>query len=432
MQNHILTEKLDNGMMILLKEVHTAPIISHWVWYRIGSRYEIEGKLGISHWVEHMQFKGTHRFPGPKMDQLISREGGIWNAFTHLDWTTYFETMPADKIDLAIELEADRMFNSVFDPKEVESERQVILAEKNGKENEPLLRLSSAVVEAAFEKHPYKNEVIGTTEDLNRISRDDLYQHYRKYYHPGNALIAIAGDFDSQELLKKLKKLYQDKPSRELPEINLQPEEQLFTKKEISMDGPGETCFVQLAYRAPAASHADFFAFTILDSLLSGPASLNMFGGGGTTNKTSRLYKKLVEKDLAVSIFGGLQATIDPFIYEITLTVHPDQKPETVLDAVDREIDRLKNFRVQKPIIDKAIKQARALFAYGLENITNQAFWLGYSEMFANYDWYLQYLERLETIKPNDILRVAERYLQPENRIVGFYIPNGDQNGDNL
>ncbi len=430
MQNHILTEKLNNGLTIYLKEVHTAPIISHWVWYRVGSRYETNGKLGISHWVEHMQFKGTHRFPGPKMDQLISREGGIWNAFTHLDWTTYFETMPADKIDTAIELEADRMFNSLFDPNEVESERQVILSEKSGKENEPMQRLNTAVVEAAFTNHPYKNEVIGTTEDLNRINRDDLYQHYRKYYHPGNALIALAGDFDSHKMLERLKGIYQNKPSRELNETLVFPEETFSQAKEITIEGPGETCFIQLAYRAPAASHPDFFAYTILDSLISGPASLNMFGGGGTTNKTSRLYKKLVDKELAVSIYGGLQATFDPFIYEITLTVHPEQKPETVLKALDQEIDRLINFRVRKSVIDKAIKQARALFAYGLENITNQAFWLGYSEMFANYDWYLNYLDRLEQIKPHDIYRIADKYLRPEQRVVGFYIPTNEQFGE--
>jgi zinc protease len=331
--------------------------------------------------------------------------------------------MPADKIDIALELEADRMFNSVFDSKEVESERTVILAEKEGKENEPILRLNSAVIAAAFEHHPYQNEVIGSTDDLNRISRDDLYQHYRHYYHPGNAHITLAGDFDSEKLIEKIKVLYEDKPSRGMKPVIIPPEDRITTRKEIKMNGPGDTCFVQVAYRAPAANHPDFSSFTILDSLLSGPASLNMFGGGGTTNKTSRLYKSLVEKDLALSIHGGLQATIDPFVYEITLTVHPDQKPETVLAAIDQEIDRVIGRRTRKAVIEKAIKQARALFAYGFENITNQAFWLGYSEMFAHYDWFSTYLERLESIQPADIRYVAEKYLKPDNRVVGIYIP---------
>ncbi len=428
MQDTIVKTTLDNGLTIFLKEIHTAPIISHWVWYRIGSRYETPGKTGISHWVEHLQFKGTPRFPGGKMDQLISREGGIWNAFTHLDWTTYFETMPADKIDIALALEADRMVNSLFDPQDVDSERTVILAEKEGKENEPVLRLNTAVTAAAFDQHPYKNEVIGATEDLNRITRDDLYQHYRRYYHPGNAHITMAGDFDSQKMIEKIKTFYEDKPAREMNAHRIQPEPVIPQKKEIMMKGPGDTCFVQIAYRAPAASHPDFTAYTILDSLLSGPASLNMFGGGGTTNKTSRLYKSLVEKDLAVSIFGGLQATCDPFLYEITLTIHPDQQPETAIRALDQEIDRIITRRIRRPVIERAIKQARALFAYGFENITNQAFWLGYSEMFANYDWFTTYLDRLAAVKPHDIRNVAEKYLDPEKRIVGIYIPTREDN----
>lgn len=430
MQTGFLKTTLDNGLTVFLKEIHTAPIISHWVWYRVGSRNEVPGKTGISHWVEHMQFKGTQRFPGPKMDQMISREGGIWNAFTHLDWTTYFETMPANKIDIAMELEADRMSNSLYINREVESERQVILSEKNGKDNEPLNLLNKAVLKAAFADHPYQNEIIGSTEDLNRINRDDLYQHYRNNYHPQNAVIAMAGDFDQKQILEKLSTLYENKPSREFSKSDITPEPLLNEKKEIEMVGPGDTCFIQIAYRAPEANHPDFFAYTILDSLLSGPASLNMFGGGGTTNKTSRLYKNLVEKELAVSIFGGLQATIDPYIYEITLTVHPQQKPETVLSALDKEIDKVIQKRIRKQWIERAIKQARALFAYGFENITNQAFWLGYSEMFSNYDWFLTYLDKLAEIKPVHIQDVAEKYMSPENRIVGIYLPNFDSNGE--
>ncbi|MEM5774599.1 MAG: insulinase family protein, partial [Anaerolineaceae bacterium] len=137
-------ETLENGLSIYLKEIHTAPLISHWVWYRVGSRNEIPGKTGISHWVEHMQFKGTAKFPAGLLDRAISRDGGMWNAFTNTDWTAYFEVMPSDKIDIALELEADRMMNSLFEPDEVESERTVIISEMEGSENEPLYRLGTA------------------------------------------------------------------------------------------------------------------------------------------------------------------------------------------------------------------------------------------------------------------------------------------------
>ncbi len=207
--NPVTKTKFPNGLTVYLKEIHSAPIISHWVWYRVGSRNELPGATGISHWVEHMQFKGTPVFPGSILDKAISREGGVWNAFTHLDWTTYYETLPADKIDLALRLEADRMKNSLFDPEEVDSERTVILSEREGSENEPLFRLGEAIQMAAFKTHPYGHEVIGYREDLLQMQRDDLYNHYRGFYTPHNALIAIAGDFNTEEMLARLNVLYE-------------------------------------------------------------------------------------------------------------------------------------------------------------------------------------------------------------------------------
>lgn len=416
--------RLENGLSVLLKEIHSAPIISLWTWYRVGSRYEKPGFTGISHWVEHMQFKGTEKYPSTVMDRLIAREGGVWNAFTHVDWTTYFETMPANKIDLALDFEADRMVNSIFSPADVESERTVIISEKEGKDNEPFLRLNNAVNEAAFLSHPYRNEVIGSLEDLQRIQRDDLYHHYRKYYQPANAIISIAGDFNTSEMIEKIQKKYISISSEFLPDPGIQPENEIKEKKEILLSGPGDTIFIQIAYRSPSASDPDFFGFTILDSLLSGPASLNMFGGGGTSNKTSRLYKKLVDRRLAVSLAGGLQATLDPHLYDLSITLHQGQDPEIVIKTIDQEIERLIEKRIRKSEIQRAVKQARAMFAYGLENITNQAFWLGYSESFANYDWYSDYLDRLNEIKPRDVQRVAEKYLHPEKRVIGIYHPD--------
>ncbi len=165
---------LSNGLLVLLKEIHTAPLVSQWIWYRVGSRDEVAGRTGVSHWVEHMKFKGTPTFVAGTLDRAISREGGFWNALTHLDWTTYFETLPADKADLALRLEADRMVNSLFDPDDVASERSVIISERQGNENEPLFRLGEEVQAAAFRVHSYHHEVIGDLADLQSMQRDDL------------------------------------------------------------------------------------------------------------------------------------------------------------------------------------------------------------------------------------------------------------------
>ncbi len=146
-----------------------------------------------------------------------------------------------------------------------------------------------------------------------------------------------------------------------------------------------------------------------------------MFGGGGISNKTSRLYRALIDKELAVSVSGGLQATIDPFLYEIMLTLRNDKPVEKSLEVIDSEIDRVFSERVSEAEIARAVKQARALFAYGSENITNQAFWLGYSEMFASYSWFENYVNKLEQVSPENLRQTAMKYLKPSNRVIGYY-----------
>jgi len=416
---------LSNGLKILLKEIHTAPLISSWVWYRVGSRDESSGQTGISHWVEHMQFKGTPQFPASRLDRDISRDGGIWNAFTFMDWTTYLETMPADKIDLGLRLEADRMSNSLFDEKEVASERTVVISEREGNENEPLFRLGEAVQQAAFRVHPYHHEIIGDLVDLKAMSRDDLYQHYRTYYIPNNAIVGVAGDFKTSEMLARIQELFEPIHAGPLPARLARPEPAANGEHRLTVEGPGETAFLEISYHGPAGDDADFFPLTVLDSLLAGPSGLNIFGGGGLSNKTSRLYRALVEKELAVGVGGNALTTLDPYLYSVNITVHPDRKPEQVLSAFDAEVKRIQDEPVPAEEISRAIKQARALFAYQSENITSQAAWLGHAEMFADYDWFLTYLDKLSKVSPSDLQTAAQKYLRAQNRVVGTYIPSG-------
>ena len=418
---------LSNGLKVFLKEIHTAPIISSWMWYRVGSRDEVQGRTGVSHWVEHMQFKGTPQFPANLLDKAISREGGMWNAMTYLDWTAYFETMPADKIDLALQLEADRMVNSRFDEKEVASERTVIISEREGNENDPLFQLGEAVQQAAFRIHPYHHEVIGDMADLTSMTREDLYDHYRSFYIPQNAVMAVAGDFNTRTMLARIRELFEPIPAGMEPPRLARREEDQKGEIRLSVEGPGGTTYVQVCYRFPAASHPDFFPLAVLDSLLAGPSNLNMFSGG-ISNKTSRLYRALVDKEFVVGVYGGAQATVDPFLYYITMTIHPKRKPEESLAALDKEIERIKNEKVTRAEIARAIKQARALFAYGSENITNQAFWMGYSEMFADYNWFETYLDKLSAVTVKDIQRVANEYFKPQSRVVGTYLPSNGRN----
>ncbi len=420
---------LSNGLMVLLKEITTAPIISHWVWYRVGSRDEPTGLTGISHWTEHMQFKGTPNFQAKVLDKAIARDGGYWNAFTFLDWTTYFETMPADKIDLPIRLEADRMQHSLFDPQEVASERTVIMSERQGSENEPTFRLGEEMQNTAFRVHPYHHEIVGDMADLSAIQRDDLYRHYRAYYNPSNAVLAVAGNFETEAMLSRIRELFEPIPASPPAPRLVRPEPPQNGERRVTVEGPGETAYAQVVYHAPQGGHPDFFAFTVLDSLLCGPSSLNMFGGG-ISNKTSRLYRALVETELAVGVSGGLAATIDPYLYTISLTIHPQRPAADALAAMDVEIQRLQDSPPPPDQVQRAVKQARAMFAYGSESITNQAYWLGFAEMFDSYDWFLNYLDRLAAVTPDEVQRIAQVYLRPQNRVVGTYLPSGEGAGE--
>jgi zinc protease len=428
METKVEKHTLANGLTILTKEMHHIPLVSQWVWYRVGSRNEPEGRTGISHWVEHMQFKGTKKYPINVLDKEISRDGGIWNAMTSLDWTTYFETMPAHKIDIAIDLEADRMRNSLFDEDETSLERTVVISEREGNENEPLFRLGESIQKAAFKRHTYAHQVIGDLQDLKKITREELFSHYRNHYTPDNALVAVVGDFKTDEIINKYTKAFGAISDKRKEYFNPEPELELPESQLIEIEGPGSTVYLQLTYRSPDAQSEDFFPLVVLDSLLTGPTSLAMFGGGSISNKTSRLYRALVEKDLAASISAGVQATIDPYLYEILAILQPDHPLDKVQKIIDNEIDRLKNGDVSDDEIRRAIKQAKALFAYGSESITNQAFWLGYASMFADYTWFENYLIQLEQVTPQRVAETAKRYLDSNHRVVGIYKPRKNGN----
>jgi len=419
MEEKITQVKLKNGMKVLLKEAHTAPIISSWLWYRVGSRDEPTGKTGISHWTEHMLFKGTKKFPAKILDKAISRDGGRWNAATSRDATHYYETMPADKFDLALRLEADRMKNSAFDAKDVASERTVIISEREGSENEPLFQLTEAVQQTAFRVHPYHHEVIGDKADLLAITRDDLYEHYRRYYVPNNAVLSVAGDFKTRAMLARIRELFEPIPKGPNPPRLTRPEPEQKGEMRFTVEGSGETVFIQAAYRCPNAVHPDFFPLQIFDSILGGTSGLSI--------KTSRLYRALVDKNYAIEVSGWAEPTIDPYLYRITLIKHPKRAVEEVIAAMDAEIKKLQDLPPPEDELKRAVKQARAVFVYGSENITSQAFWMGYAEMFASCKWYLTYLDNLAKVTPQDVQRVARQYFQPSSRVIGVYQPKGSE-----
>jgi zinc protease len=423
--NGVTRQVLDNGLSVVVREMHHAPVASLWLWHRVGSRNEIPGITGISHWVEHMMFKGTARVPKGELDRLISREGGYNNALTWIDWTTYFVTLPVQRISLALEIEADRMVNALFDAQEVEAERTVIISERQGSENEPGFRLGEAVQAAAFRVHPYHHMVIGDMCDLTTITRDDLYHHYHRYYPPNNAVLVMAGDIDAGVALQQIEANFGDiRHGEAVPSVTREEPVQAGERRVI-VEGEGTTAYVELAFRAPRATDPDFFPMLAMNAILAGIGQLSPFGGG-SANRSSRLYRALVEAELASSVAGDLAITVDPFLYTLSATVRAGRTPEQIEEAMWAQVERIVKESPSEEELFKALKQAKAHFAYGSESVTNQALWIGFSEMVDDYGWFISFIDQLSQVTVNDVCRVAEKYLSRRSCTVGWYVPLDD------
>ncbi len=427
MSLHTMKSRLDNGLTVILREMHHAPVASFWIWYRVGSRNESPGITGASHWVEHMMFKGSPQFPPGSLDRLVSREGGRWNAFTTNDFTAYYETMPAERIDLALRLESDRMVNAIMTAEEVESERSVIISERQMYENYPSFQLREKLIAAAFHIHPYHHEVIGDQVDLETMSRDELYDHYQRHYVPGNAVVSLTGDFDRNDMMARIEELFGPIPAGAPIDLIPRPEPVQRGERRVSVDGPGETAYLTYAYRAPEGTHPDFQPLVLLNAAYAGGSSLGFFGGG-TTNKSSRLYKTLVGTDLAAAVYGSVSPSIDPYLYTISAVARPNRSLDDIEAALDHELDRLAQEPVSRQELEKALKRARVQFVMAGESVTGQAQMLGLAEMVAgDHRWYEKTLDSLNNVTLEDIDRVRNKYLRKKNRVVGRYNPTGNE-----
>lgn len=420
------TALLDNGLRVVMREVHSAPVVSFWVWYRVGSRDEQPGLTGLSHWVEHMLFKGTPTYPRGDFDRMVQRAGGSFNGMTWLDWTTYYETLPSDRIDLALSIESDRMANSLFDGDETESERTVIISEREGNENRPTYLLFEQVQAHSFVAHPYRHMVIGWKEDLRRITRDDLYDHYRRFYRPNNAIVAVVGDFESAAMLERIEAAFGSIGAGPSPRPVQVVEPPAGGERRVSLGGPSGASYLSLSYLVPGARHDDFFPLVAMDAVLGGAKGMPPFGGAAL-GRSARLYRGLVTTGLAVSAGSSMSATLDPYLFTLSATVHPQHTLAEVEAAALAEIERLQTTPLGEDELRKALRGATAQFVYGSESVTNQALWLGFSEVVASSEWLAEFLTRLAAVTAADVQRVAQAYFEPKNRVVGWYAADGGE-----
>ena len=415
---------LDNGLRVILQEVHTAPVVSTWLWYRVGSRNEVEGLTGISHWVEHMMFKGSGAFPRGEIMRAVDRCGGYVNAMTSHDFTAYYATLPAHRAELALRIEADRMTSALFDPDEVASERTVVIAEREGSENEPRYVLAEELAATAFRLHPYHHQTVGWKEDLQRITRDQLYAHYRGYYAPNNAVLVAVGDFDADAHLALIRAQFGAIAAVELPPDLTRPEPPQRGERRVTVRLPGSAPMVRAAYHVPAASHPDFLPLVIADAVLSGGKA--MFAFGDSPSHSARLYRALVEGGLASSAGSSYSPSLDPYLMSVGATVRDGSGLDGVEDALLAEVERLQREPVTARELQVAIRQTQAQFAYHSESVTSRALSLGFLEMVDRCERMETVFDELAAVTPEDVLRVAGEYLTEDNRTVGRFDPTED------
>ncbi len=405
--------KLDNGLKVLVIEDHKAPLATFQIWYRVGSRDEPAGKSGISHLLEHMMFKGTPKYGSKTFSKMVKRKGGVDNAFTTKDYTMYYQTLASDRIDISIELEADRMQNLILDPKEFIAERDVVMEERRMRyEDDPQNSLYEEVLAAAFKSHSYHWPVIGWMSDISSIERSGLLSHYRAYYSPDNAVIAVSGDIKADEIIKKIKASFGSIPPASSRTVVTSKETEQKGERRISLKREAELPYIITVYHTPSFPHPDSYALEVLGMILSG-------------GKSSRLYRSIVyEKKLAIGAsadYSGLHK--DPHLFLFDATAAPGKDIKDVENALYAEIEQIKKELPSEREVQKAKNQIEASFVMGQDSIYFQAEITGMFEMLGSWKLKEQYLENIRKTTPEDVSRVAKKYLTEDNRTVGILIP---------
>lgn len=418
-------ERLDNGLTVLVQEVHTAPLASVWCWYKVGSRDEGAGLTGVSHWVEHMNFKGTTNIPRDQVKGIIERFGGSWNGYTWIDQTTYLETASAAALDRMLFIEAERMARCLYDPADCESERTVIISELQGGENDPEQRLDTEITATAIKAHPYRHPTIGWLHDLTTMTRDDLYGHYRRYYVPDNATLVIVGDVDTADAMRRVREQFGAIPAGGVARRPATVEPPQGGERRVHLRRPGTTAYWRAVYHAPAFTDPDFFPLLALDAMLTGASGLNIWSGGGvaTPQRSARLYRALVNTGLASSVGGFLAPTAEPFLYSIAATVAHGQSLAAVERAALEACDRIVADGPSEAELDKVQAQLRARFVFDAGSVTDLAHQLGYFATIARWQDWLSVSERVAAVTCEAVHAAAVKYLAADNRTIGVFEP---------
>ena len=409
----VVATTLDNGLRVLLLEDHRSPIVTVQTWYRVGSRNEARGATGIAHFLEHLMFRGTAKYGPGVFARLVERNGGQDNAFTSQDVTSYYVNLAADRLDLVLDLEADRMHNLLLDPKIITSEREVVIEERRTRtEDDPGGFLGEEVSATAFRAHPYGQPIIGWPTDLKRITPEEIRAFYRTYYVPNNALLVVVGDFKTADALTKVNATFGPIPRAAEPPPVLAVEPSQNGERRVTVQKPAELPIVYLGYPVPNQKSADAAPLELLSVILAG-------------GRSSRLYRDLVhERQLALEAGGDYSYfSFDPNLFWFWATPLPGQTPETLEKELLGEMERLKREPVTAEELTRAKNQIEAAFVFQEDSIHSRATLLARFELIGGYALRDSYLDRIRAVTAADLQRVAQRYFEDEKKNVGILQP---------
>ncbi len=404
---------LPNGLKVILLENHKAPLITFQVWYRVGSRNEDWGKTGLSHMLEHMMFKGTRKIGPEEFSRIVQENGGNDNAFTTRDYTAYFENLSADRVQVSLDLESDRMQNLRLREEDFRTERMVVMEERRMRtEDNPQAYLIEQMEAAAFQISPYHWPTIGWMEDIARFTLGDLNKYYQAYYNPANAFLVVVGDFRREKLLPQIEKAFGAIAKGTAPKQDRDRDPRQAGERRISVKKEAQLPFLVMGFHVPNLREEDSYALEVAATILSG-------------GKSSRLYRSLVREKRLVLDADADHSLLsrDPSLFYLSANLLPGKEVAEVEKALDGEVARLQKEPVEARELEKAKNQLESSFIFGQDSLFYQAMLLAQHEIAYTWKAIDEYLPSIRKVTPEDIQRVANRYLMPDNRTVGILIP---------
>jgi predicted Zn-dependent peptidase len=407
---------LPNGLTVILHEDHSTPITHVALWYHVGSKNERPGRTGFAHLFEHMMFKGSKNVEPEQHTSMISSIGGQANAYTTEDTTVFWQTVPSQYLPLVLWMEADRMASLRIDEKTFINEREVVKEERRMRiENQPYGRLNEILFQHAFTVHPYKHPVIGSMEDLEAATIDDVREFYKTYYVPSNCTVVIAGDFDRGTAIDLVNRYLGRVPRAERPVPRDIPKEPPRTKEtRVTVEEPWPLPAVVVAYPITYDGHPDSYPLHILSKVLS-------------DGQSSRIYRKLVyETGQALSAFGGGNIIEHPNLFYAVAIVNPGHDPAAVEKTLITELERVKTEGISERELQRAKNQFARDYILGRETLQDKATHLAHAEVLhADITTADGEFDIFQGITTADVQRVAKTYFVPEQRIVLHVLPKG-------